>query len=261
MAYIELRDVSKAFYADRAKSRARVALDRVSLEIERGEFVSLIGPSGCGKTVTLSMIAGFAQPTVGEVLFEGEAVCGPDPRRGVVFQEYSLLPWLTVEQNVSFAVKSSTRRLGNVIDSAETAERARLALSQVGLSDVAEARPSTLSGGMKQRVAIARLLAMGSEVMLMDEPFSALDELTRSALDESMRRLWKKEGRTVVFVTHSISEAVLVSSRIVLFSSSPGRVCREWSVGDDVPRDVDAPEFRALCDEIRSCMPDTACSF
>lgn len=100
MAYIELRDVSKAFYADRAKSRARVALDRVSLEIERGEFVSLIGPSGCGKTVTLSMIAGFAQPTVGEVLFEGEAVCGPDPRRGVVFQEYSLLPWLTVEQNV-----------------------------------------------------------------------------------------------------------------------------------------------------------------
>ena len=109
-------------------------------------------------------------------------------------------------------MKSSTRRLGNVIDSAETAERARLALSQVGLSDVAEARPSTLSGGMKQRVAIARLLAMGSEVMLMDEPFSALDELTRSALDESMRRLWKKEGRTIVFVTHSISEAVLVSS-------------------------------------------------
>ena len=253
MAYIELRDVSKAFYADRAKSRARVALDRVSLEIERGEFVSLIGPSGCGKTVTLSMIAGFAQPTVGEVLFEGEAVCGPDPRRGVVFQEYSLLPWLTVEQNVSFAVKSSTRRLGNVIDSAETAERARLALSQVGLSDVAEASPSTLSGGMKQRVAIARLL--------MDEPFSALDELTRSALDESMRRLWKKEGRTIAFVTHSISEAVLVSPLIVLFSSSPGRICREWSVGDDVPRDVDAPEFRALCDEIRSCMPDTACSF
>lgn len=114
---------------------------------------------------------------------------------------------------------------------------------------------------MKQRVAIARLLAMGSEVMLMDEPFSALDELTRSALDESMRRLWKKEGRTIAFVTHSISEAVLVSSLIVLFSSSPGRICREWSVGDDVPRDVDAPEFRALCDEIRSCMPDTACSF
>ncbi len=108
-------------------------------------------------------------------------------------------------------MKSSTRRIGNVIDSAETAERARLALSQVGLSDVAEARPSTLSGGMKQRVAIARLLAMGSEVMLMDEPFSALDELTRSALDESMRRLWKKEGRTIAFVTHSISEAVLVS--------------------------------------------------
>lgn len=261
MALIELKNVTKAFYTDRAKSRAKVVLDRVSLEIDRGEFVSLIGPSGCGKTVTLSMIAGFAQPTLGEVLFEGKPIEGPDPRRGVVFQEYSLLPWLTVEQNVAFAVKSSSRRQGLRVGAVQVQERARAALSQVGLSDAAGARPSTLSGGMKQRVAIARLLAMGSEVMLMDEPFSALDELTRFALDESMRRLWRREGKTVVFVTHSISEAVLVSSRIILLSDSPGHVVRQWRVDEGFPRDSQDDRFRSLCDEIRSCMPDTTCAF
>lgn len=257
MALIEARGVSKGFFVDRRKTTAKVALDNLNLSIEEGEFVSLIGPSGCGKTVTLSMTAGFEFPTLGEMLFRGKPVTAPGPERGVVFQEYSLLPWMNVEQNVVFSVRNALPGASK----AEARQRAREALATVGLSDTLGERPNTLSGGMKQRVAIARLLAMDSEVFLMDEPFSALDEQTRHALDENLFQLWRHRGKTIVFVTHNISEAVLVSSRIVLFSASPGRIIGEWSVPDDFPRDPSSPTYAALVDEIRQKMPLSSCEF
>ncbi len=261
MELIRLDGVTKAFYANRRKDKASIALDGVSLSIDEGEFVSLIGPSGCGKTVTLSMIAGFMQPTLGTVRFKGSPICGPSPQRGVVFQGYSLFPWLSVEQNVMFALRSSARKLGRKIDKSQMRERAAEALSQVGLAQAAKQRPNTLSGGMKQRVAIARLLAMDSEVFLMDEPFSALDEQTRNALDKSLFQLWKRKRKTVVFVTHNISEAVQISSRIVLFSQSPGRIIKQWEVPPDLDRDLGSPAIRGLAAEILSFMPSSACSF
>lgn len=249
MALIELRSVTKAFFANRACSEATIALDSIDLAIEEGEFVSLLGPSGCGKTVTLGLMAGFDGPTEGEVLFRGEPVEGPSPERGVVFQEYSLFPWLSVGDNIAYALR------GRGLRKAQRMRIAEDALRRVGMADLAQRRPNLLSGGMKQRVAIARLLAMDSSVMLMDEPFSALDEQTRTQLDLGLRELWSREKKTVVFVTHSIAEAIAVSSRIVLFSASPGRVAGQWRLPDDMPRDLDAPEARALRDEIR-CLLD-----
>lgn len=248
MALIELSSVTKAFFADRACNEAVIALDQVDLSVEEGEFVSLLGPSGCGKTVTLGLIAGFDRPTEGAVLFRGKPVEGPGPERGVVFQEYSLFPWLSVRSNIAYALH------GRGLSRAQRLEAAEDALARVGMADFADRRPNLLSGGMKQRVAIARLLAMDSDVMLMDEPFSALDEQTRTRLDDSLRELWRREGKTVVFVTHSIAEAIAVSSRIVLMSAGPGRIVGQWQLPDSMPRDLDAPEARALRDEIRALL-------
>ncbi len=261
MSLFELHGVSKGFFVDRKKTTAKIALDNLDLSVEEGEFVSLIGPSGCGKTVTLSMMAGFDAPTLGEALFKGTPVQAPGPERGVVFQEYSLFPWMSVRQNVAFSVRNAAKATGQHLSKNEIDLRVREALATVGLSDVIDARPNTLSGGMKQRVAIARLLAMDSEVFLMDEPFSALDEQTRHALDESLFRLWKQRGKTIVFVTHNISEAVLMSSRIVLFTNSPGKVLREWELPADLDRDLSSPELMALTAEIRSLMPLSSCEF
>lgn len=261
MALLELHDVSQAFFTSPKKNEAKIALDHLSLSIEEGEFVSLLGPSGCGKTVTLSIMAGFIEPMAGTASFKGEPITAPGPQRGVVFQEYSLFPWLSVEQNVVFSVRHAARANGTACTKEEARKRARAALATVGLSDVTGARPNTLSGGMKQRVAIARLLAMDSEVFLMDEPFSALDEQTRRALDEEIVALWKQRGKTVVFVTHNISEAILVSSRIVLFSGSPGRAIAQWDLPSTFDRDPRSAEFISLADEIVSLMPSNPCGF
>lgn len=261
MSLIELRGVTKAFFVNRHKTKAKVALDSLDLAVEEGEFVSLIGPSGCGKTVTLSLMAGFVKPTLGEVRFKGEPIVGSGSERGVVFQEYSLFPWQSVKRNVAFAARNALRAAGRRVDPAELDRRVTAALSTVGLLDVAEARPNTLSGGMKQRVAIARLLAMDSRVFLMDEPFSALDEQTRRALDESIFDLWRHERKTIVFVTHDISEAVRMSSRVVLFSNSPGTIIGEWHVPSRADRDLSQPPFREICEEVRACMPSSSCSF
>lgn len=249
MALIELDRVTKAFYATQRKDALQIALSELSLTIEEGEFVSLLGPSGCGKTVTLNMIAGFDRPTMGDVRFKGEPVRKPGPERGVVFQDYSLLPWLSVEKNILYALK------GTGLSTDEMQARTNEALQAVGLKGQGRKRPNLLSGGMKQRVAIARLLAMDSDVFLMDEPFSALDEQIRAMLDESLLELWRAKRKTVVFVTHSIEEAVRISSRIVLLSASPGRILGEWRIPDSMPRDPDSPEARALRAEISALFP------
>lgn len=248
MALIELNQVTKAFFANRSCTEVSIALNEIDLSIEEGEFVSLLGPSGCGKTVTLGLMAGFDTPTSGTVRFKGAPITKPGPERGVVFQEYSLFPWLNVRDNIIYALKDKG------LSKTEERIRADEALARVGMTDYADRRPNLLSCGMKQRVAIARLLAMDSDVMLMDEPFSALDEQTRIALDDAIRNLWRDNHKTIVFVTHSITEAIAISSRIVLFSASPGRIIRQWCLSDEMERDMDNHEARALRDEIRQAM-------
>lgn len=254
---IELAGVGQAFFANRQATQAKVALKDVNLSIEQGEFVSLVGPSGCGKTVTLSIMAGFVRPVCGQALFRGRPIEGPSPERGVVFQEYSLMPWLSVEDNIMFALRNAARAQRVPFDKQAARERAREALSQVGLADAAPLRPNTLSGGMKQRVAIARLLAMDSEVLLMEEPFSALDEQTRAVLDASLFQLWRERAKTIVFVTHNITEAVLMSSRIVMFSGTPGSVVQEWHVPASFDRSPDSADVRSLVAHVRELLPQT----
>ncbi len=220
MTAIKIEGVYKAFKnADHTK--VRLVLKDISLDIEEEEFVCIIGTSGCGKTTLLNMIAGFDRPTDGKIYCFGKEVEKPSPERAVVFQECSLLPWLDVRKNVEFSMPRE-------LTEAEKEERANKYLDMVGLSEHSTQRPSMLSGGMKQRVAIARTLAMGSKIMLMDEPFSALDERTRRRLDEELINIWKNEKKTVVFITHNIDEALLLSSRLILLSTNPGQIAKQW---------------------------------
>ncbi|MDO5044419.1 MAG: ABC transporter ATP-binding protein [Coriobacteriia bacterium] len=254
MVLLEFNKVSKAFFADRKKKDAFLALDALDIQIHEGEFVCLLGPSGSGKTVTLSMAAGFLSPTLGTVKYRGETIEGPGPERGVVFQEYSLMPWMSVKDNVHFALKESLPKNANLTKE-EMKSRVEAALAAVGLSHAADKRPNTLSGGMKQRVAIARLLAMNSEVFLMDEPFSALDQKNREQLNETLVKLWKAENKTILFVTHNIFEAVSIATRIILFSSSPGRIIKEWNLEGNRNRDMSSAENQRLIAEINEAMP------
>ena len=255
MSLIEFDNVSKAFFTDGKRKQARLALREMSLSIEEGEFVSIVGPSGCGKTVSLSMMAGFLSPTLGEVRFKGRPITAPGPERGVVFQQFSLMPWLNVEQNVAFAVKNAQRKLHKGTDRVHIAERVRYSLETVGLSHVAESYPNTLSGGMQQRVAIARLLAMDSDVFLMDEPFSALDEFTREKLHEDLLRIWRKTNKTIIFVTHNIQESVFLSDRVCVLSPHPGRLSAVVNIDLPRPRTMEmkeTPEFNALVAKVRN---------
>lgn len=254
MPMIQIRNVSKAYYTTKKKDTARIVLDNVSIEFQENEFVCLVGPSGCGKTTILNMIAGFESPTVGEITFKGEKIIKSSPERGVVFQEYSLLPWMSVIDNIMFALECKG------IPEKDRKSIATDALRSVDLENAADQRPNLLSGGMKQRVAIARLLAMDPDVMLMDEPFSNLDEQTRKKLDEDILNIWKSKRKTIVFVTHNISEAVLLANRIILFSSSPGRVIREWQIPRDAPRDLESDEMIRLKKEIVGAMPLCNCT-
>ena len=240
-AHIVIDNVSKVFEGD---GRRMVALQDISLEIPRGQFVCLLGPSGCGKSTLLNAIAGFAPPTSGRVLADGVPVAGPGPERGMVFQEYALFPWMTVEQNVGFGleIKGMPR--------AQIAARVGELLKLLSLEDFAKRYPKDLSGGMRQRVAIARVLALDSPIMLMDEPFGALDALTRRNLQDELLRLWAELKKTVIFVTHSIEEAIYLADRIVVMTYRPGTIKRDILV--DLPRlrDPAAPEFNALKREL-----------
>ena len=240
-AHIVIDNVSKVFDGD---GRRMVALQDISLEIPHGQFVCLLGPSGCGKSTLLNAIAGFAPPTSGRVLADGVPVAGPGPERGMVFQEYALFPWMTVEQNVGFGleIKGMAR--------AQIAARVGELLKLLSLEDFAKRYPKDLSGGMRQRVAIARVLALDSPIMLMDEPFGALDALTRRNLQDELLRLWAELKKTVIFVTHSIEEAIYLAYRIVAMTYRPGTIKRDVLV--DLPRlrDPAAPEFNALKREL-----------
>ena len=221
-----------------------LALDRVDVQMTEGSFTSLLGPSGCGKSTLLNMLAGFVRPTAGEVLVDNRPVEGPGSDRGMVFQEYALFPWRTAAANVTF---------GPMIQRKSRSEQHALAeryLKMVGLSEHGGKYPSELSGGMKQRVAIARALANGASVLLMDEPFGALDAQTRETLQEELLGIWQHEKKTIVFVTHSVSEALFLSDRIALMATRPGRIRKIFEISLPHPRDRVSAAFVEIEREI-----------
>jgi NitT/TauT family transport system ATP-binding protein len=216
------------------------ALAPVDLTIPQGEFVCLIGASGCGKSTLLRIIAGFEEPTTGDASIFGRTITGPGSDRGMVFQDYALFPWLTVRENISFGPRQRHLPRDQIRDTTDEF------LKLVGLERFADRYPSQLSGGMKQRVAIARVLANNANMLLMDEPFGALDALTREQLQHELLQIWSRTGVTAIFVTHSVEEAVLLADRVLVMSAGPGRIESDFSIDLARPRDVSSPEFNAL---------------
>ncbi|WP_406660147.1 ABC transporter ATP-binding protein [Methanolobus sp. ZRKC3] len=247
---LEVKNVSKAFI-DKKRGRGMVALRNINLTVNKNEFVCVIGPSGCGKTTLLHMIAGFEKADRGSILLNGEEVTGPSPDKGVVFQESSLFPWMNVLDNVKFGLRVQGF-------SEEEQERiAREYIALVGLSSFEHARPHELSGGMKQKAAIARTLALDPELLLMDEPFASQDEQTRQRLDNELLNIWKKDMKTVIFVTHNIEEAILLADRIVVLASRPGEIYWEEHVKIPRPRYLFSEEVvelrKKLLEDIGCC--------
>ena len=238
---VTIRGVNKIFPT---VSGPLVALQDIDLEIPPGQFTCLLGPSGCGKSTLLNAVAGFALPSSGSIVANGREVTGPGPERGMVFQEYALFPWMTVEENVGFGLEIKGLPAPQI--------RARVAelLKMLSLSDFRQRFPKDLSGGMRQRVAIARVLALDSPIMLMDEPFGALDALTRRNLQDELLRIWAALDKTIIFVTHSIEEAIYLADRIVVMTYRPGTVKRDIVVDLPRPRDPAAPEFNVLKREL-----------
>jgi NitT/TauT family transport system ATP-binding protein/sulfonate transport system ATP-binding protein len=216
------------------------ALAPIDLAIPKGEFVCMIGASGCGKSTLLRIVAGFEEPTTGEVSIDGKVITGPGSDRGMVFQDYALFPWMTVRENISFGPRQ--RQLPREEIERTTDEFIRM----VGLERFADRYPNQLSGGMKQRVAIARVLANNANILLMDEPFGALDALTREQLQHELLQIWMRTGVTTIFVTHSVEEAVLLADRVLVMSAGPGRIDSDFRIDLARPREVSSPEFNAL---------------
>jgi len=217
-----------------------IALDDISLEIKKGEFICILGPSGCGKTTLLRMIAGLEIATSGAILVEDKPVIGPDPRLAMIFQEYSLYPWRTIRANVAFSLQM--RGMAKEERNAVADRFIRL----VGLDGFADSYPYELSGGMRQRVAVARALATDPAVLLMDEPFGALDARTRNRMQKELLEIWDNTKKTVVFVTHSVDEAVYLADRVIVLSSRPGRLAGIYDVEFPRPRDRTSVEFASL---------------
>ncbi|MEU9376744.1 ABC transporter ATP-binding protein [Streptomyces sp. NPDC048255] len=222
MAKIVFESVTKTFPTKGRKNRRDqeefTALDGIDLEIGAGEFVVVVGPSGCGKSTLLDLLGGLSRPTSGRILLDGRPVTGPGLDRGIVFQQYALLPWRTALGNVAFGLEATG------VPKRERTARAREFLDLVGLTGFEDRHPHELSGGMRQRVAIARSLAYDPDVLLMDEPFAALDAQTRESLQDELRRIWQRTGKTVVFITHGIEEAVYLGQKVAVMTSRPGRV-------------------------------------
>jgi len=221
-----------------------VALKDINLGIQPGEFVCLLGPSGCGKSTLLNAVAGFQPPSSGEILIERKTILAPGPDRGMVFQEYALFPWMTVAQNIAFGLEIQKK------DKAEINLTVNQLLDLLHLKDFRDRFPKDLSGGMRQRVAIARVLALDSPIMLMDEPFGALDALTRRNLQDELLRIWEKLGKTILFVTHSIEESIYLADRIIVMTYRPGTVKRDQKVDMLRPRDPSSADFNDLKREL-----------
>jgi NitT/TauT family transport system ATP-binding protein len=239
---IEIRGVSKEFLGDRSSTTTTLALDDVSLTVNEHEFITVIGPSGCGKTTLLRIVAGLIPYDAGEVLVKGKPVTGPGPDRAVVFQSFALLPWATVLENVAFGLETRG------IPKAEREEQARILIKTVGLAGFEGRLPRHLSGGMQQRVGLARALAVNPDILLMDEPFGAIDEQTRRIMQEELLRIWDYRRKTVLFVTHSMEEAVLLADRVILMSPRPGRVHEIIDVPLPRPRGRDTERTREFTD-------------
>ncbi|GLI25095.1 NitT/TauT family transport system ATP-binding protein [Xanthobacter flavus] len=238
---IDVRDVTIAF--ERDGGELVPAVDRVSFQVRRGEFICLLGPSGCGKSTLLNAVAGFETPYEGEVVVGTKVVTGPGPDRGVVFQQPRLFPWKSVRANVAHGPRMAGK------SRADAGAIADELIEMVGLSRSAKALPHTLSGGMQQRVAIARALANRPNILLMDEPFGALDAQTRTVMQESLLRLWAQLDTTILFVTHDIDEAVLLADRVLVMSAGPGRIVRDLAVDLPRPRTIETTlgaRFQAL---------------
>ncbi|TDD28040.1 ABC transporter ATP-binding protein, partial [Actinomadura sp. KC06] len=240
MTDISFRDVTHRF-------ETFTALDRVWLDIGDGEFVTVVGPSGCGKSTLLNLAAGLLEPGAGSVEVDGRKVRGPGPERGVIFQQYALFPWMSARKNVEFGLKIAG------VPKRERRKTAEHYLDLVDLVDFADALPKTLSGGMKQRCAIARAYAVNPSVLLMDEPFGALDALTRVQLQDGLLDTWGRERRTVMFITHDVDEAVYLGGRVVVMAARPGRIHKIIDVGLPYPRTEEirlSPEFDVLRREV-----------
>jgi NitT/TauT family transport system ATP-binding protein len=241
-AYISIRDVSQIFREDRHQEV--VALKNINLDIRRGEFVCLLGPSGCGKSTLLNAIAGFIPPTTGRIAVDGQTVAAPGPDRGVVFQEYALFPWMTVEKNIAFGLEIQKTPKPRI------REKVSALLAMLQLTEFRDRYPRDLSGGMRQRVAIARVLALDAPILLMDEPFGALDALTRRNLQDELLRIWAELKKTIVFVTHSIEESVHLADRVVVMTYRPGTIKREVAITLSRERDPSSAECNVLAKEL-----------
>lgn len=238
-----IQNVTKIFRSQE-KNTSVVALEDINFDVEDGSFVSILGPSGCGKTTLLRIIAGLEKQTSGTILINDVLTDKPGPKRGMVFQEYSLFPWKNVLDNVSFGLKMQG------MTKTEAYEKAEKYLKIVGLEEFKNNYPNELSGGMKQRVAIARALANEPDILLMDEPFGALDAQTRNNLQNELLNIWREQKLTIMFVTHSVDEAVYLSDKIIVLSARPGRIQKEISVPIKKPRDRTGPEENEIRNEI-----------
>lgn len=224
---VKVKNVTRVFETSRSKV---VALNGVNLSMKENEFICVVGPSGCGKSTLLNILAGLDKQTSGEVMVDGKKIHGPSSDRGIIFQQYALFPWLTVQKNVEFGLRN--KKLPN--DEIEaTADKY---IKMVGLDDFRESYPKELSGGMKQRVAIARAYAMNPQLLLMDEPFGALDAQTRAQLQADLLKTWEEENKTCFFITHDVEEAVLLAQRVVIMSARPGRIKRIVDIDIPHPR-------------------------
>ena len=241
-AKLSVKDVSKTFHTRGGRVQA---LDRISLNVNEGEFVCLVGPSGCGKSTLLNIIAGLETPDEGTVQTDGQPILGPGRDRMVMFQEPALFPWLDVFSNVMFGLK-----LKPGLADAERKEVAQYYLKLVGLEKFQHANLHELSGGMKQRVTLARAMAPNPRVLLMDEPFAALDALTREQLYGDLQRIWQERRKTIIFVTHNVREAACLGDRVVLFSPHPGRIREEFRVSLPRPRDINSVDLAEHATEI-----------
>lgn len=238
---VSLRGVSKDYQTAQG---AQTVLHQLDLEIQAGEFVCLVGPSGCGKSTLINLMAGFEQPSAGTITIDGTVVQGPDPDRIMLFQDYGLFPWRTVQGNLLFALRARG------VPRPEARQRASSALTLVGLQQAADKHPHQLSGGMQQRAALARALAVEPSMLFLDEPFAALDAFTRLHLQDELLRIWQEKRPTVIFVTHDLDEAIALGQRIVLLAPHPGRVQRVLSVGLPYPRERTASDFASFRREL-----------